>query len=123
MARTAPHASACRSFGPARAKPTARVPQRMAWISGRNAARLSAVLAQREADNVDADLIDHQTEAPGGPAYQPLIDRFGPWIVAADGTLYRPALAAVAFNDKQSQTDLNAITHPLVGKEMARQIA
>ena len=36
---------------------------------------------------------------PGGPAYQPLIDRFGPGILAADGTIDRPALAAVAFAD------------------------
>jgi dephospho-CoA kinase len=80
-------------------------------------------LAQRGAVIVDADLIVHQIEAPGGSAYQPLIDRFGPGIVAADGTLDRPALAALAFHDKESLADLNAITHPLVGKEMAKQIA
>jgi dephospho-CoA kinase len=71
---------------------------------------------------VDADRIVHEIEAPDGPAYQPLIDRFGPGIVSPDGTLDRAGLAAVAFHDEQSLADLNAITHPLVRAEMARQV-
>src|SRR2546423_14704664 len=90
---------------------------------GSGKSSVSALLAERGAVIVDADLIVHQIEAPGGSAYQPLIDRFGPGIVAPDGTLDRPALAAVAFNDKQPLAAPNALTHPLVGKEMARQNA
>ena len=56
--------------------------------------------------------------APGGPAYQPLIDRFGRSIVAGDGTIDRPALAAVAFVDDAARADLNAITHPAIGVAM-----
>ena len=43
---------------------------------------------------IDADQVAREVVAPGGPAYQPLIDRFGTGIVDADGTIDRPALAA-----------------------------
>jgi dephospho-CoA kinase len=67
---------------------------------------------------IDADQIVHEIERPGGAAYQPLIDRFGAAIRAPDGTIDRPALAAIAFNDPAALADLNAITHPAVGRRM-----
>ena len=38
--------------------------------------------------------------------------------MAADGTIDRPALAAVAFADDAARADLNAITHPAIGMAM-----
>jgi dephospho-CoA kinase len=38
--------------------------------------------------------------------------------VAADGTIDRPALAAVAFADEETRLELNAITHPAIGIAM-----
>ena len=38
--------------------------------------------------------------------------------MAADGTIDRPALAAVAFADDESRLALNAITHPAIGIAM-----
>lgn len=67
---------------------------------------------------IDADVVAREVVAPGGPAYQPLLDRFGPGILAADGTIDRPALAAAAFSDPAALADLNAITHPAIGIEM-----
>ena len=67
---------------------------------------------------IDADQVARDVVAPDGPAYQPLIDRFGPGIVAADGTIDRPALAALAFADEESRLALNAITHPAIGVAM-----
>lgn len=78
-------------------------------------------LVERGAVLVDADQIAREVVAPGGPAHQPLIDRFGPSILAGDGTIDRPALAAAAFGDPQALADLNAITHPAIGAEMVRQ--
>jgi dephospho-CoA kinase len=66
----------------------------------------------------DADLVARDVVAPGGPAYQPLVDRFGPGILAADGTIDRKALAAVAFASEESRLALNAITHPAIGIAM-----
>ena len=67
---------------------------------------------------IDADQVARDVVAPGGPAYQPLIDRFGSGIVAADGTIDRAALAALAFADEKSRLALNAITHPAIGVAM-----
>jgi len=84
--------------------------------SGKSA--VADLLVERGAVLIDADQVARGVVAPGGPAYQPLIDRFGPGIVAPDGTIDRPALAAVAFVDDESRLALNAITHPAIGKAM-----
>jgi dephospho-CoA kinase len=76
------------------------------------------LLVARGADLIDADQVARDVVAPGGPAYQPLIDRFGEGILAPDGTIDRPALAAVAFADDAARADLNAITHPAIGVAM-----
>ena len=76
------------------------------------------LLVERGAVLIDADQVARDVVAPGGPAYQPLIDRFGSGIVAADGTIDRPALAAVAFADEETRLELNAITHPAIGLAM-----
>jgi dephospho-CoA kinase len=90
--------------------------------SGKSA--VADLLVRRGAVLIDADQVARDVVTPGGPAYQPLIDRFGPGIVAADGTIDRPALAAVAFADDASRADLNAITHPAIGVAMmqAREV-
>jgi dephospho-CoA kinase len=85
--------------------------------SGKSA--VADLLVARGAVLIDADQLARDVVAPGAPAYQPLIDRFGPGIVAADGTIDRPALAAVAFANDAARADLNAITHPAIGEAMA----
>jgi dephospho-CoA kinase len=84
--------------------------------SGKSA--VADLLVARGAILIDADQVARNVVAPGGPAYQPLIDRFGPTIVAADGSIDRPALAAVAFKDEATRLELNAITHPAIGIAM-----
>ncbi len=84
--------------------------------SGKSA--VADLLVERGAVLIDADQVARDVVAPGGPAYQPLIDRFGQGIVAPDGTIDRPALAALAFADEESRLALNAITHPAIGIAM-----
>ncbi|HXB38301.1 MAG TPA: dephospho-CoA kinase [Acidimicrobiales bacterium] len=84
--------------------------------SGKSA--VADMLVERGAVLIDADQVARDVVAPGGPAYQPLIDRFGQGIVAADGTIDRPALANIAFADEESRLALNAITHPAIGIRM-----
>jgi dephospho-CoA kinase len=85
---------------------------------GSGKSSVSDRLVARGADLIDADQIVHDVQRPGGPAYEPLIARFGPPIRAADGTIDRPALARIVFNDPAALADLNAITHPVVGERM-----
>lgn len=84
--------------------------------SGKSA--VADLLVERGAVLIDADQVARDVVAPDGPAYQPLIDRFGQGIVAADGTIDRQALANIAFADEESRLALNAITHPAIGIRM-----
>jgi dephospho-CoA kinase len=84
--------------------------------SGKSA--VADLLVERGAVLIDADQVARDVVTPGGPAYQPLIDRFGTGILDADGTIDRKALAAIAFADDESRLALNAITHPAIGIAM-----
>jgi dephospho-CoA kinase len=84
--------------------------------SGKSA--VADLLVERGAVLIDADQVARDVVMPGGPAYQPLIDRFGPGIVDDDGTIDRKGLAAIAFADDESRLALNAITHPAIGIAM-----
>ena len=57
------------------------------------------------------------------PTLAKLVERFGPGILQADGSLDRPALAAVAFVDDATRKELEAITHPAIGEEFLRRVA
>lgn len=85
---------------------------------GAGKSAVADLLVARGALLVDADVIAREVVAPGGPAYGPLVARFGQGILAADGTIDRPALAALAFADPAALADLNAITHPAIGAAM-----
>lgn len=79
-------------------------------------------LVERGAVVIDSDVIAREVVAPGGAAYERLVERFGRGVLLADGTLDRPALAAVVFSDPAALSDLNAITHPVIGAEMASRL-
>jgi dephospho-CoA kinase len=87
---------------------------------GSGKSTVSALLAERGAVVIDADAITRQLQRPGTPVFDAIVERFGPGVVAADGTLDRPALAAVVFTDEAARKDLEAIVHPAVGAEMVR---
>ncbi len=84
--------------------------------SGKSA--VADLLVERGAVLIDADQVARDVVAPGGPAYQPLIDRFGRGILRADGTIDRKALAALAFANEETRQELNAMTHPAIGIAM-----
>jgi dephospho-CoA kinase len=90
---------------------------------GAGKSSVADLLVERGAVLIDADRIAREVVEPGGPAYDPLVERFGRRILADDGTVDRAALAAVAFADPQSLADLNAITHPAIGAVMAERRA
>ncbi len=89
---------------------------------GSGKSTVSAMLAARGAVIIDADAITRELQAPGTPVFDAMVERFGPDIVAADGTLDRAAVAKIVFNDEQARKDLEAIVHPAVGAEMVRRM-
>jgi len=83
----------------------------------------SAMLAERGAVIVDADVIARDLQGPGSPVLARMAERFGPEIILEDGSLDRAAVARIVFNDKQALEDLNGIVHPAMQDEIRRQIA
>lgn len=84
---------------------------------------MGAGLVERGAVLIDADQIVRDLQQPGEPVFNAIVERWGPAVVAADGTLDRAAVAAVVFNDPDELSALNAIVHPAVGTEMAKRRA
>ncbi len=78
-------------------------------------------LARRGVTIVDADLASRAVVAPGEPALDAIVDRFGA-VLQDDGSLDRRALRDIVFSDEQARRDLEAITHPAIGRELYRQI-
>jgi dephospho-CoA kinase len=87
---------------------------------GAGKSTVAEMLTERGAILIDGDLIARQVVEPGQPALDQIVERFGGDVLAADGTLDRPALAAKAFASEQDRKDLEAITHPAIGAEFIR---
>ncbi len=89
---------------------------------GSGKSTVADLLAARGASVVDADVVARAVVEPGTPALAQLVERFGPEILDADGSLDRPALGRIAFADEQSRKDLEGITHPAINQEFLRRI-
>lgn len=72
---------------------------------------VSALLAQHGALVIDYDLLAREVVEPGTPALAAIEERFGPSVIADDGTLDRPTLGSIVFSDQTALRDLETITH------------
>lgn len=72
---------------------------------------------------LDTDLIARQVVAPGSPGLEQVEVAFGREILSQDGGLDRARLRALVFADPGARKTLEAITHPLIRQELARQAA
>lgn len=90
---------------------------------GSGKSSVSAALARRGARIVDADVIVRELQSPGTVVFAEMVDRFGPGIVAEDGSLDRQAVADIVFHDEQALADLGVIVHPRVHEEIERRVA
>ncbi len=83
--------------------------------AGAGKSTLARLLAREPGTaHLDLDALAWGTYAPGGPAYAPLVARFGPGILRPDGTVDRGKLAQAAFSSPQAKADLERIVHPHV---------
>jgi dephospho-CoA kinase len=90
---------------------------------GSGKSTVSAALVARGARLIDADAVVRELQEPGTPVFDAMVERFGPAIVAPDGTLDRAAVAALVFSDEDARKDLNRIVHPAVGAEILARVA
>jgi dephospho-CoA kinase len=71
---------------------------------------------------VDADAISRSVTAPGGAAIASIAQQFGPGFITADGAMDRERMRDHAYADPLARKQLEAIIHPLVAAESARQV-
>ncbi|MDQ3985039.1 MAG: dephospho-CoA kinase [Actinomycetota bacterium] len=82
---------------------------------GTGKSTLAALLAERGAQIIDADVLAREALKPSGSAWHSVVDQFGDEILAAHSMeVDRKRLAEIVFNDPQKLSALNAIVHPVV---------
>lgn len=82
---------------------------------GAGKSTFAALLAERGAHVIDVDAIGRAVIAPGGRAAAAVLERFG--------TIERPELAKIVFNDPAARHDLEAISWPAIDAELERLVA
>jgi len=75
------------------------------------------------AHTIDADVIAREVVEPGKPAYDKILDEFGPSIIGLEGQINRKELGGIVFSDPVALQKLNEIVHPFVLQEEKRRIA
>jgi dephospho-CoA kinase len=90
---------------------------------GTGKSTLAALLAERGAQVIDADLLGRDALRPGRPAWNAVVEQFGNEILAANSMeVDRKRLAAIVFGDKKKLAALNAIVHPVIFKGVADEL-
>jgi dephospho-CoA kinase len=90
---------------------------------GSGKSTFAALLAERGAQVIDADVIGHDALEPGQPAWHSIVDQFGDEVLSAGSmTIDRKRLADIVFADERKRAALNAIVHPEIFRRIADSI-
>ena len=81
---------------------------------GSGKSTVAAMLREAGIPVLDADRISREVTAPGGRAYDVVVQTFGRGIVRDDGSIDRKRLGEIVFTDPQLRSKLEAITHPAI---------
>ena len=71
---------------------------------------------------VDADRIAREITAPGTPAHDAIVRRFGREILLPGGRIDRRKLGDIVFSDAGKRAELEAITHPGIARGIADEL-
>ena len=71
---------------------------------------------------IDADELARQVVTPGQPAYEEIVQFFGPTVVSESGELDRPQLRERVFSNPENRAHIEKIIHPRVYEQMNRQL-
>ena len=72
---------------------------------------------------IDTDQVARQVLAPGGAGERAVLEHFGPSVARDNGSLDRRALADLVFAVPSERLALEAITHPLIRREVEERLA
>ncbi len=83
----------------------------------------AALLAERGAQVIDADLLGRDALRPGAPSWHSVVDTFGDEILVEHTMeIDRKKLASIVFNDSAKLAALNAIVHPVILNAVADRL-
>ena len=88
---------------------------------GSGKSTVAQLLVRQGARVIDADAISRAVTASGGSAIAQIAERFGRDAITADHAMNRDVMRQRVFEDPNVKQQLEAIIHPLVGAESARQ--
>jgi dephospho-CoA kinase len=71
---------------------------------------------------IDSDAIVHELQAPGTKLLARIAESFGADMLRPDGSLDRARLGQLVFGDGAARARLNALVHPVVGRETLRRL-
>lgn len=80
-------------------------------------------LRQRKLPVICADEISHHMTQKGQPAYRKILKEFGEDYLLPNQEFDRKKLASLVFHNQKAKKTLENIVHPLVRKEIKKQIA
>jgi dephospho-CoA kinase len=83
---------------------------------------VTALLAELGATVIDADAISRSLTAAGGAALPEIVRQFGSEMLASNGELDRTRMRHQVFSDTAARHQLESIIHPMVRREIERQI-
>ncbi len=104
-------------------KPALRGPLGLTGGIGSGKSTVAACLVGCGAQLVDTDAIARTLTLPGGAAIPALAAVFGAQALTPQGGLDREHMRRRAFGDAAVRRQLEAVLHPLIGQEAARQAA
>ena len=84
---------------------------------------VARMLAELGADVIDADRVAHEVMAPGGPAYDTVVNAFGREILASNGVIDREKLGEIVFRDADALRRLEAAVHPATIAAVTQRIS
>ena len=90
---------------------------------GSGKSTVAAMLREAGIPVLDADRISREVTAPGGRAYDDVVQTFGRGIVRGDGSIDRKRLGEIVFSDPGLRERLERITHPAILDTMKEAIA
>ena len=100
-------------------------PMRVALTGGIASGKstVAALFAELGVPIIDLDEIAREVVTPGSALLRQVIERFGPGVRTADGSLDRRALREVVFRDASARVGLEALLHPAIRARAAQREA
>ncbi len=80
------------------------------------------MLAELGAHVIDFDVLARRVVEPGEPAWQDIVDHFGPEVLNYDRSIDRRRLGKIVFADHSERAVLERLTHPRIRQEFVREV-